>query len=248
MAIPTSIPKTTRFRSRPLGTDVSLARWGHAGTPVLLFPTAGGDAEECERFLMIRALAPLLAAGRIRVWSCDSVSGRAWIDDGLGGAQRARIQNRFDAFVHEEVVPAIRAECGDPSAEIVAAGQSIGAFNALASLCRHPDEFRVAVCMSGTYDLTPWMDGAHTLDFHYSSPLHFLPLLDEGEHLARLRTRFAVLAVGEGPHESPAQSWRVAQVLGSRGVPNRVDDWGADYPHDWPTWRAMLPKYLAEIP
>jgi esterase/lipase superfamily enzyme len=29
-------------------------------------------------------------------------------------------------------------------------------------------------------------------------------------------------------------------------VPNRVDLWGPDHDHDWPTWREMLPKYLAE--
>ena len=32
-----------------------------------------------------------------------------------------------------------------------------------------------------------------------------------------------------------------------RGVPNRVDPWGEEYDHDWPTWRAMLPHYLAEL-
>ena len=30
-------------------------------------------------------------------------------------------------------------------------------------------------------------------------------------------------------------------------IPNRVDSWGADYPHDWTTWREMLPKYLGEL-
>jgi esterase/lipase superfamily enzyme len=39
----------------------------------------------------------------------------------------------------------------------------------------------------------------------------------------------------------------VAQVLGDQGIPNRVDDWGPDYPHDWATWRHMLPKYLEEV-
>ena len=38
----------------------------------------------------------------------------------------------------------------------------------------------------------------------------------------------------------------MANVLGARGIPNRVDPWGPDWHHDWPTWRAMLPKYLDE--
>jgi esterase/lipase superfamily enzyme len=36
-------------------------------------------------------------------------------------------------------------------------------------------------------------------------------------------------------------------VLGSKGIPNRVDPWGTDYDHDWSTWRQMLPKYLGEL-
>ena len=36
-------------------------------------------------------------------------------------------------------------------------------------------------------------------------------------------------------------------VLGGKGIPNRVDDWGATRDHDWPTWHAMLPKYLSEL-
>jgi hypothetical protein len=30
-------------------------------------------------------------------------------------------------------------------------------------------------------------------------------------------------------------------------VPNRVDDWGPEYDHDWPTWWQMLPEYLEQL-
>lgn len=238
---------TSRWYSPRLDTEVLVARWGHYGTPVLLFPTAGGDAEESERFLMIKVLMPLIEAGRIKIYACDSVSGRVWADGKSSGAFRARIQNAFDAFVIDELVPAIRHDCRAPGIELITAGASIGAFNALAAICRHPDVFKAAICMSGTYDLSRWMNGQHTLDFHYSSPLHFLPHLGEGPQLAKLRERFILLTAGEGRWESPSQSWRVADVLGRRGVPNRVDLWGEHHDHDWPTWREMLPTYLDQL-
>ena len=56
-----------------------------------------------------------------------------------------------------------------------------------------------------------------------------------------------LVAHGQGRWEEPAQSWRAAHVLGSKGIPNRVDPWGEEYDHDWPTWRSMLPHYLAEL-
>jgi esterase/lipase superfamily enzyme len=144
-------------------------------------------------------------------------------------------------------VPAIRADCHAKDIEIVVTGPSIGAFNALAAVCRHPDVFSKAICMSGTYDLTKWMNGQCPQDYYFASPLHFLPGLGEGEQLARLRSRFVLLTHGTGRWEEPGQSWRVADVLGNKGVPNRVDAWGGEWDHDWPTWRAMLPKYLGDM-
>lgn len=237
---------TSSWHSERVGQTVNVARWGHFGQPVLLFPTAGGDFEECERFLMMKVLAPLIEAGRVKIYSVDSVAGRTWMDDRRGGGHKAWMQSRFDAFVMHELVPAIRTDCGG-EVEIITAGASIGAFNALSTLCRHPDVFRAAVCMSGTYDLTRWTKGEHTFDFHVSSPLHFVPELpEESAQLAAMRQRLVLLATGSGKWEAPGESWAVAHALGGRGVPNRVDVWDG-WDHDWVTWRAMLPKYLDEL-
>lgn len=224
---------------------MQLVRWGHFGTPVLLFPTAGGDAEEVERFHLIRVLEPLIDAGRIKVYSTDSVAGRAWISGDHSAEYCSRLQNLFDEFVYKEIVPAIRSDCGDANIEIIAAGASIGAFNAVATVCRHPDVFKLAIAMSGTFDLSKYLQGTMNLDFYFSSPLHYLARL-EGEQLDRLRTRLILLPTGEGDYEDIGESWRIARMLGARGVPNRVDPWGAEYHHDWNTWRVMLPKYLNE--
>ena len=39
----------------------------------------------------------------------------------------------------------------------------------------------------------------------------------------------------------------MAETLGAKGIPNRVDDWGPEFKHDWPTWHRMLPQYLREL-
>ncbi len=223
-----------------------VARWGHFGTPVLLFPTAGGDFEEVERFHLVGALAGLVDAGRIKVYSIDSVAGKTWLQGTHSPEYCSRVQNLYDAFIYEELVPHIRRDCRSDNAEIIAAGASIGAFNAVASLCRHPDAFRLAIAMSGTYDLSKYLQGRFNQDFYFSSPLHYLPGLQEGPQLAALRHRFVLLATGEGDYEAPWESWQLANLLGAKGIPNRVDLWGRDRHHDWKTWREMLPKYLAE--
>jgi esterase/lipase superfamily enzyme len=232
-----------QWYSPRLERNTQLVRWGHFGTPVLLFPTAGGDAEEAERFHLIGAIMPLIDAGRIKVYSIDSVAGQAWISGDHSAEYCSRLQNLFDAYIYREVVPAIRMDCVTDDIEIVTAGASIGAFNAVAAVCRHPDVFRLAVAMSGTYDLSNYLEGRFNQDFYFSSPLHYLPGL-VGPQLEMLRQRFVLMPTGEGPYEDIGQSWRMAGVLGAKGVPNRVESWGTDYRHDWTTWRAMLPQYL----
>ena len=236
----------TRWYTHRLEQDIQLVRWGHYGTPVLLFPTAGGDAEEVERFHLIRVLSPLIDEGRIKVYSMDSIAGRAWISGDHSAEFCSRVQTLFDEVVYREITPAIRADCQDDAIEVIATGASIGAFNAVATVCRHPDAYRMAIAMSGTYDLSKYLEGRINDDFYFSSPLHFLPGL-EGPQLELLRTRLILLPSGEGDYEDIGESWRLANTLGAKGIPNRVDPWGAEWHHDWTTWREMLPKYLAEF-
>jgi esterase/lipase superfamily enzyme len=236
---------TDRWYSDRLGQDMTVARWGTYGAPVLLFPTAGGDAEEVERHKMIAHLMPLIDAGRAKVYSCDSVAGRAMAEKVGTPEYRMALFNAFHEAVAEEVIPAIHSDCGG-HLRVVVAGSSIGAFNSLAMICRYPQLVDAAVCMSGTYAIEKFIGGRFTDDLYFSSPLHFLPGLD-GPDLEALRQRMIVLASGSGRWEDVGESWTVADVLGTKGVPNRVDDWGPAYDHDWPTWWQMLPTYLDDL-
>lgn len=235
-----------RWYSDRLHTEVTMARWGVYGQPILVFPTAGGDAEEIERFQMIHMLAPLLKAGRIKVYSIDSVAGRAWFAREGSVEHRMWLQNQFHQYVRHEVVPAIRQDCQTDDIPIWVTGSSIGAFHSVAMVCRFPDVFTRALAMSGTYDLLRFAETNHvTHDYWVSSPLHFVPSL-RGPHLEVLRRRFIVLASGEGRWENIGESWHMAHILGSHGIPNRVDPWGPEWDHDWITWREKLPAYLSD--
>ena len=236
---------TDRWYSDRLGQDITVARWGTYGVPVLLFPTAGGDAEEVERHKMVAHLLPLIDAGRAKVYSCDSVAGKAMAERVGSTDYRMALFNAFHEAVAEEIIPAIHSDVGG-HLPVVVAGASIGAFNALAITCRYPHLVNAAVCMSGTYAVEKFIGGRFTDDMYFSSPLHFLPDL-QGPDLDLLRRRMIVLASGSGQWEDVGESWAVANVLGTKGIPNRVDDWGPGYKHDWPTWWDMLPTYLDDL-
>lgn len=233
-----------RWRSERLGREVTMARWGTFGQPLLLFPTAGGDAEEIERMHLVGSVAPLIEAGKLKVYSCDSVAGAALLAREGNARHQMWLQNMFHQYVRHEVVPAIRADCKSPDLDVWAAGASIGAFHSIAVVCRFPDVFSRALAMSGTYDLRRFYDAKEfSDDFWVSSPVHFVPTLD-GVHLEVLRKRHVLLVSGQGRAEDIGESWRMAKVLGAKGVPNRVEPWGPEWHHDWPTWRKMLPQIM----
>lgn len=228
------------------GREITFVRYGYEGTPLLLFPTAGGDAEEPERFHLVDVIGDFIKDLRLKVYCVDSVAGKAWLSECKTLDQAAKVQNQFDQCLYREVVPAIHRDSGGDAGLIWTAGASIGAFNALSLVCRHPDVFGRAICMSGTYNMNRFLEGRINRDYYESSPLDFVPDLN-GKHLDVLRQRHILLAHGQGAYEDPDQSWKVERVLGPKGIPNRVDAWDKTWRHDWVTWREMLPQFLGEF-
>ena len=235
-----------RWYSSRLQQDITVVRWGTFGTPVLVLPSAGGDAEEVERNGLVEACGPLLAEGRVKLYSVDSVAGQAMVMKTGPVEYQMWLLNQFHDCLRWEVVPAIHADLGNHAIDVISTGASIGAFNAVAVLCRYPDVFSAAIGMSGTYRIERFYDEAWSQDLYFAAPLQFLPGL-EGPQLDRLRQRMVVLASGEGEWEDIGSSWQMAEALGAKGIPNRVDNWGPQWSHQWHTWRAMLPQYLYEL-
>ena len=78
--VPGPLAGTTAERrggfSDRLQLDITVVRWGLFGAPVLVFPPTDGDAAEIERQGLVNACGPLLAEGRIKLYSVDSVAGQ----------------------------------------------------------------------------------------------------------------------------------------------------------------------------
>ena len=188
---------------------------------------------------LVGALMPLIEAGRIKVYSCDNLAGRAFASRTGSVEYRCALLNRFQDCIAEEVVPAIRADCRDASAEVVAAGASLGAFMAVAVACRYPWAFRAAVGMSGTYDLERLFEFKGNEDYYFATPMSFLPNLGSGALLDVLRRRFVrprlrrravgeprrQLAAGRGPRSQAGPE--PGRPLGA-GVRPRLADLAAD--------------------
>ena len=231
-----------------LGMHMPIVRYGNWGKPILLYPTAQSDLLDCERFFLIKSIEPLIMAGKITVFSINSINEHAWMNDDIPVPEQARRANLFSKYVEEEVVPHIRRSVNDPGARICVTGASFGAFHAANQFFRRPDLFDGLIAMSGFFDLVPgYSHGYMDDDLYFNNPMSYVPNLSDPKVLDTIRHDCQVhLVTGQGAYEKPEASKRFSTMLWNKGIWNNLDLWGHDMKHDWPTWRAMLPYYLSE--
>lgn len=231
-----------------LGQHMPVVIYGNRGKPLLLFPTAAADFLENERFFLVKAVEPAIMAGRVQLFSIDSINRLAWMDDSLSVQEKARRQNLYARYIEEELAPFIRAVCSNPAAGIATTGASFGGFHAANALFRRPDLFDTVIAMSGFYDLEKdYLKGYTDENCYFNNPMWYLPELD-GPYLDLLRNRASInIITGQGAYEVPDASFRLSRVLQSKAIPHTLDLWGYDVNHDWPWWRKMLPYYVDKL-
>ncbi len=228
-----------------LHKDMEVAVYGHYGFALLMFPTAAADFLEYERFQLIDAIQPLVESGKCKVFSINSINQESWLNDHMHPRDKAIRHQQYNGYVAEEVAPFIHTHCRN-RVPIITTGASLGAFHAANTLFRRPDLFAGTIAMSGAYDLKSYSQGYYDEDVYFNSPIDYLPNLHDAHVLNQLRAKHHIhLVTGQGDYENPDASRRLSGILHSKGIPHELDLWGYDIPHDWPSWRKMLPHYLA---
>jgi esterase/lipase superfamily enzyme len=234
--------------SSRLGLEMPIVSYGDRGHPLLVYPTAQADFLENERFFLIKSIEPLIWAGKVRVFSIDSINRYAWMNRKVPVPEAARRQALFSAYVEEEVVPHIRRVMNNPHARIAVTGASFGAFHAANQFFRRPDLFDTLIAMSGFYDLEPdYTKGYQDENIYFNNPVSYISNIQDDRTLHLLRNECDIHIVsGQGAYEAPHCSKRLSELLWSKGIWHDLDLWGHDVNHDWPWWRKMLPFFIGQ--
>ena len=235
---------TTSWYSHNLGMEMPLVAYGHAGYPLLMFPTAAADYLEYERFLLVDAIKPFIEAGLIRPFSINSVNRHSLLNDKASPPWKAELLTRYDRYIMDEVLPLIRNECGQ-DAKPLTTGASLGAFLAANCYFKHPDNFRGTIAMSGSYDIRSYLKNYYDDNVYFNNPTQYIQNLNDDYFLPILQKADSIVIVtGQGAFEAPTRSSQFSGVLHSKGIPHLLELWGHDVNHDWDWWRKMLPYYL----
>jgi len=231
--------------SPALQKEMPIAVYGHYGFALLMIPTAAADYLEYERFELIEHLRTFIDQGKMKVFSINSINMESWMNKPMEGAHKAIRHNQFNEYIFNEVVPFIRTFTSNET-PITTCGASFGAFHSMNLFLKRPDLISGVIAMSGVYDLMEYTDGYYDEQVYFNSPIHYIPNLNDHNILEKMRTGKMILATGSGNHEDPAANQRFSDVLNSKSIPHRLEIWGQDIHHDWPTWKKMLPYFLGE--
>ena len=230
-----------RWHSPRLGIELGVVVYGHWGPPLMGFPTSAGDEWELEGQSMVGSLADFIDAGRVKLFTVNSINGLSFYNKGAHPFHRSYVQSVFDSYLREEVVPFIWDNCQSRIA-ITTMGSSFGAYHAANIAFRHPDTVSNLISLSGSFDISDFFDGYYDDNIYFNSPFHYLPNTTDPWKYNHMG-----IIIGTGEWDNTRhESYRLSEILNSKGIQHWLDD-GKWRGHDWNYWRDMLPYYLSKI-
>jgi len=222
--------------SRSLGRDMELLHFGHAGVPLLVFPTSMGRFYQWEDFGMVAGIGDHIESGSVQLICLDSVDGESWYARDRPPAERVWRHLQYESYIVDEILPRL------PGAPITC-GASFGAFHSVLLAARHPNLVRGYIAMSGAFDTTRWLDGYHDDNVYYTNLVEFLPGLSDEAYLGPMRAHHPKAIVTGADDPNVEDSRRVGGLLQSKGIQVGLEIWPG-WAHDWPYWKDMLRRYV----
>jgi esterase/lipase superfamily enzyme len=230
-----------KWWSPNLGREMEMLIFGNSGTPVLVFPSSMGRFHEWEDFRMIDAAHQQLEHGHNRFFCVDSVDAESFYNRSSDPYVRIIRHRQYDTYIRHEVIPFIRDR--SMNGRIIAAGASFGAYHALNTALKYPDQFVKLIAMSGKYDIRNFMDGFYDDNVYFNNPVDYIPNLSDHGILEQIRNVDIRLVAGD--HDICLEAGRhFSGILYGKGIPHQMDVWGHGVIHDWIEWRNMIQKHL----
>lgn len=237
------------FFSEKLNRNMPFKTYGHAGKPIIVFPSSGGRFYEYEDFGMIEACQRFIEAGYVRFYTVDSVDNESWLNKGAWPGDMARRHNDYDSYIIDEFIPFVRDHSGWQG-PMITTGCSMGAYHSTNFYFRHPDVFDTLIALSGIYDARFFVgDNTSDTDVYLNSPVDYLRSIESEEYLHLYRNGNIIICTGFGNWEEDTirDTKAMEEILKSKDIPAWIDYWGKDVDHDWPWWRVQMPYFLKEL-
>lgn len=228
-----------KWFSPNLNRDVEMLVFGHAGYPVVVYPTSKGSFHENRDMGLIASAHWFIEQGLVQIFCPESNDAQSFYDKDIHPHQRIQNHVAYDKMICHEIVERIRLNT--PASKVAMVGCSFGGYHAANFAFRHPGYVSHMFSMSGAFDIRNFMDGYQHDDIFYNSPLEYLPGLSDSE----LWNMKIILGTSNWDICYDANI-KLHDVLEKRGIPHWFDV-RHEMKHDWPVWKEMFPHYLSTI-
>jgi esterase/lipase superfamily enzyme len=226
-----------------MGRQMQMLVIGQSGAPVIIFPSSWGRFYEWKDFLMADVLADKIDAGYIQLYGVDSFCSESWYNYNIHPRERVTRHNIWESYIEREVIPFIRLHNQHPT--LITAGVSFGAYLAVNFAFKHPETVGKTIGLSGSYSIKRLLEDYYDEDVYFNNPLDYMANLDDGWRLDALRNMDISLVTSDWDIGlCRERTYDMSRVLGERRIPHRLDDWGDQTIHDWPSWRKLIRHYL----
>src|SRR6516165_3400401 len=215
--------------------------FGHAGIPMIVFPTSMGRFLDYEDRGMIAAVGHKYEEGALQAFCVDSVDSESWYNKQIHPRDRVLRHIQYEQYLIHELIPYIRSR--NSSSELALTGCSFGGYHVLNFALRRPQLVAHAVSMGGAFDIHQFLNGYYDDNCYFNNPPDFLPNMNDEWFLSRYRQMKWVLATGEWDM-CMDQNVKMAASMHGKGIPHWLDVWGDHTGHDWPWWQRMAVKYF----
>jgi len=236
-----------KWFSPHLKKDMELLVFGHAGTPVLFFPTRTARFYDYENWKVIDAISEKINKGWLQIYCVDSIDLESFYCSCSHPSQRIIRHMQYEQYIVNEVIPLIRYK--NPNNYIIVTGCSLGAYHAVNIALRYPGLFGKALGMSGRYDLTleasnfsDLFSGYRDENIYFNMPSQFIPNLTDQNIIGQIKKMQIVLAVGKEDPFLP-NNQHLHNTLLEKGIPNTLHIWEGEA-HRPRFWQQMVQYFL----
>jgi esterase/lipase superfamily enzyme len=229
-----------QWHSPALNRPMEMLVFGHAGAPVIVFPTSMGRYYEYEDRGMVGVLAEQINNGWLQLYCLDSIDAESWYAKWAHPHGRLARHDQYERYLLDEVLPLVRSQNNNPFT--ILHGCSFGAIHAMLIGLRHPQHFNRIVAFAGYYDITRFLEGYYDDEVHYHHPINLIKGMQNEAQLEQIKRLEIIMAIGRDDPAAPTNT-QLSDALWEKGVWHAIRFWDG-WAHDWPYWHSMVQKYI----
>ncbi len=229
-----------KWHSNYLDHELGMLVFGHAGFPVILFPTAKGRYYESKDNGLINAVEWFLNEGKIKIYSPDTVDAKSWYNYSIPPGERVRMNSNYENSVLLDVIDFALNESGREKAAL--AGCGLGGYHAINTAFRNPNKIDGVLSMGGMFDIKKFIMGYYDDECYFNNPPDYMQNLTDPWYLNRIKEMKIILGTGDWDRNLD-ENQRMSNILHNKNI-NHWFDVREEATHDWFWWRKVFPHYI----